>query len=39
MQAEIPDMQALTVPGVGHTPTLGEPAALQAVQDLVERAA
>ncbi len=31
MKAEIPQMEAVTVPGVGHAPTLEEPAAQEAI--------
>lgn len=31
MKAEKPDLITLTVPGVGHTPNLGEPAAVAAL--------
>jgi hypothetical protein len=31
MKAEKPDLVAVTVPGVGHTPNLGEPVATAAL--------
>jgi len=35
MQAEMPAMEAVTVPGVGHAPTLEEPEAQQAIAQLL----
>ncbi|MGZ3258442.1 MAG: alpha/beta fold hydrolase [Croceibacterium sp.] len=34
MQTELPGLKAVTVPRVGHPPTLGEPEAQQAIADL-----
>ncbi|MGB3167387.1 MAG: alpha/beta hydrolase [Alteraurantiacibacter sp.] len=39
MQNEMPDMAAVTVPGVGHPPTLEEPAAQAAIAQLLGRIA
>ena len=39
MQREMPDMAAVTVPGVGHPPTLEEPAAQAAIAQLLGRIA
>lgn len=35
MQAAAPHVATVTIPGVGHAPTLGEPSALQAIQALL----
>jgi pimeloyl-ACP methyl ester carboxylesterase len=35
MQAALPDLKAVTVPRVGHPPTLAEPKAQQAIADLL----
>jgi hypothetical protein len=35
MTAEKPDLQTVTVPDVGHTPNLGEPVAVTALNDFV----
>lgn len=37
MTAEKPDMLSVTIPGVGHTPNLGEPLAVAALRDFLER--
>lgn len=37
MMAENPAMEAATVPGVGHAPTLEEPEAVEAIDRLLER--
>ena len=37
MSAEMPLMQSVTVPQVGHAPTLDEPEALEAIDDFLER--
>jgi len=37
MVDEVPDMEAVTVPGVGHTPTLEEPEAVAAIDRLLAR--
>lgn len=37
MATEIPDVEAVTVPGVGHAPDLGEPEVVAAVDRLLER--
>ena len=37
MTAELPMMESVTVPRVGHAPTLDEPAAQQAIDDLLNR--
>jgi len=39
MQAEIPDMEAVTIPRVGHVPTLEEPEARDAIARLLARIA
>ena len=39
MQAQLPDMAAVTVPGVGHVPTLAEPEAQSAIAKLLARVA
>jgi pimeloyl-ACP methyl ester carboxylesterase len=36
MQAERPDMQVVTLPGIGHAPILTEPLALTAIQAFLE---
>lgn len=36
MREEKPDMEIVTVPGVGHAPTLGEPEALAAIRRFLE---
>jgi pimeloyl-ACP methyl ester carboxylesterase len=38
MAARLPGLVAVTVPGIGHAPTLGEPEALAALTALLERA-
>ena len=38
MEAEMPLMESVTVPGVGHAPTLDEPEAVEAIHRLLERA-
>lgn len=38
MQAELPGLKAVIVPRVGHPPTLAEPAAQQAIADLLAEA-
>jgi len=37
MASEIPDVEAVTVPGVGHAPDLDEPKAVTAIDRLLER--
>ena len=37
MQSEIPDVEIVTVPNVGHAPDLDEPAAVAAIDRLLER--
>jgi pimeloyl-ACP methyl ester carboxylesterase len=37
MIAAVPDMQAVTIPAVGHAPTLDEPEAIQAIDRLLRR--
>lgn len=37
MQAEVPDMEAVTVPEIGHTPNLSEPEAVAAIDRLLSR--
>jgi pimeloyl-ACP methyl ester carboxylesterase len=37
MQAERPDMQVVTLPGIGHAPILTEPPALAAIQSFLAR--
>jgi len=37
MTAELPLMEAVTVPGIGHAPTLEEPEAMQAIDRLLAR--
>jgi pimeloyl-ACP methyl ester carboxylesterase len=37
MKAENPDMESVTVPGVGHAPTLDEPEAVEAIDRLLAR--
>lgn len=37
MKAEKPDLITLTVPGVGHTPNLGEPIAIAALDDFLAK--
>lgn len=37
MQAEMPLMKSVTVPGVGHAPTLDEPPVLEAIEELLSR--
>jgi pimeloyl-ACP methyl ester carboxylesterase len=37
MEAEVPDMESVTVPDVGHAPTLDEPEAQAAIDRLLER--
>ena len=39
MQADVPAMEAVTVPAVGHPPTLDEPVALAAIARLLEKVA
>nr|WP_166179134.1 alpha/beta hydrolase [Altererythrobacter segetis] len=39
MQAELPGLKAVTVPRVGHPPTLAEPQAQQAIADLLAEVA
>lgn len=39
MQTELPEMTAVTVPGVGHVPTLDEPVAQSAIADLLAKVA
>jgi hypothetical protein len=37
MQAERPDMEVVTLPGIGHAPILTEPPALEAISRLLAR--
>jgi pimeloyl-ACP methyl ester carboxylesterase len=37
MKAELPDMESVTIPNVGHAPTLDEPEAQAAIDGLLER--
>jgi len=37
MQARDPEMEVLEVPGVGHTPTLAEPAVVEAIEAFLKR--
>jgi pimeloyl-ACP methyl ester carboxylesterase len=37
METEIPDVETITVPGVGHAPDLDEPEAVAAIDRLLER--
>jgi hypothetical protein len=37
MKAENPAMESVTVPRVGHAPTLEEPEAVEAIDRLLER--
>jgi len=37
MQAEMPQMESVTVPDVGHAPTLDEPQAIEAIERLLAR--
>ena len=37
MKAEIPDVEVVTVPGVGHAPDLDEPEAVAAIDRLLDR--
>ena len=37
MLAERPDMEVVSLPGIGHAPTLGEPAIAAALRDFLER--
>ncbi|HEV2817857.1 MAG TPA: alpha/beta hydrolase [Allosphingosinicella sp.] len=37
MKAEVPEMESVTVPGVGHAPTLDEPEARAAIDALLKR--
>jgi pimeloyl-ACP methyl ester carboxylesterase len=37
MASEIPDVEVVTVPGVGHAPDLGEPEAVAAIDRLLDR--
>ena len=37
MVTEIPDVEVVTVPGVGHAPDLDEPEAVAAIDRLLER--
>nr|WP_294552123.1 alpha/beta hydrolase [uncultured Rhodopila sp.] len=39
MQARRPDMQVVTLPGIGHAPILTEPAAVEAIRAFLERIA
>ncbi len=39
MQARLPGLRAVTVPGVGHAPSLAEPAAVAAIDDLLDTVA
>jgi pimeloyl-ACP methyl ester carboxylesterase len=37
MATEIPDVEVVTVPGVGHAPDLDEPESVAAIDRLLER--
>jgi pimeloyl-ACP methyl ester carboxylesterase len=37
MQARLPQLDVVTVPGVGHAPTLEEPEAVAAIDQLLAR--
>ncbi|HET7817052.1 MAG TPA: alpha/beta hydrolase, partial [Sphingomicrobium sp.] len=37
MASEIPDVEVVTVPGVGHAPDLDEPEAVAAIDRLLDR--
>jgi pimeloyl-ACP methyl ester carboxylesterase len=37
MKAEVPSMESITVPRVGHAPTLDEPEAAAAIEALLKR--
>ncbi len=37
MATEIPDVEVVIVPDVGHAPDLGEPESLEAIDRLLER--
>ncbi len=37
MATEIPDVEVVTVPGVGHAPDLAEPESVAAIDRLLER--
>ena len=37
MQARLPQMEMVTIPHVGHAPTLEEPAAVAAIDRLLDR--
>lgn len=37
MEAANPDLESVTVPGVGHAPTLDEPEAIEAIERLLQR--
>ncbi|HVQ07935.1 MAG TPA: alpha/beta hydrolase [Allosphingosinicella sp.] len=37
MKAEVPSMESVTVPRVGHAPTLEEPEAVEAIDELLKR--
>jgi pimeloyl-ACP methyl ester carboxylesterase len=39
MKAELPEMESVTVPNVGHAPTLDEPEAIEAIARLLARVA
>ena len=39
MKAEIPGMESVTIPPVGHAPTLDEPEAAEAIDRLLKRVA
>ncbi|HYI63546.1 MAG TPA: alpha/beta hydrolase [Allosphingosinicella sp.] len=39
MKAEVPTMESVTIPNVGHAPTLDEPEAAEAIDRLLKRAA
>jgi pimeloyl-ACP methyl ester carboxylesterase len=39
MKAELPEMESVTVPNVGHAPTLDEPEAIEAIDRLLARVA
>jgi pimeloyl-ACP methyl ester carboxylesterase len=39
MKAEVPTMESVTVPRVGHAPTLEEPEAVKAIDELLKRVA
>ena len=39
MQAQAPEAESVTLPSVGHAPTLTEPPVLEAIRQMLERVA